>query len=437
MKQDKFSYPSKQAVADDARRRNLPLPWSERTELLAEPCELSGISLRNRLLAQPIEGFDANPDGSPSDRTVRRYCELARGGSGALWLESVSVNHQGRSNPMQLWITEANADTFKSLVSAIRESAPGKIYLVLQLTHSGRNSNPDGTPTPICAFHSHAIPKENETIITDEALEALEEDYVRAALLAEQAGFDAVDIRACHGYLINELFAAVNRPGRYGGSFENRTRLLMNIVDRVQRVSRVTVGVRINMYDGIPYPDGWGLIRALEDQGISVAGKRVVMLGAGGVASSIAYNLSINRASSVDVVNLFPEQAEALCQKFGEGFTPYPLSYPVLAERCKGADLFINASVMGQLGYDEFQTFDFLDNMAPGAAVFDVNYSNPNSKLVPTALVKGMPAFKGRRMTACQGIRAISIWTGREPSRQATEALIADFEAMDQGVQEK
>lgn len=183
--------------------------------------------------------------------------------------------------------------------------------------------------------------------------------------------------------------------------------------------------------------DGWGLIRALEDQSISVAGKRVVMLGAGGVASSIAYNLSINRASSVDVVNLFPEQAEALCQKFGEGFTPYPLSYPVLAERCKGADLFINASVMGQLGYDEFQTFDFLDNMAPGAAVFDVNYSNPNSKLVPTALAKGMPAFKGRRMTACQGIRAISIWTGREPSRQATEALIADFEAMDQGVQEK
>lgn len=64
--------------------------------------------------------------------------------------------------------------------------------------------------------------------------------------------------------------------------------------------------------------DGWGLIRALEDQSISVAGKRVVMLGAGGVASSIAYNLSINRASSVDVVNLFPEQAEALCQKFGE-----------------------------------------------------------------------------------------------------------------------
>ena len=178
--------------------------------------------------------------------------------------------------------------------------------------------------------------------------------------------------------------------------------------------------------------DGWGLIRALADQGIPVKRKRIVMLGAGGVACSIAYNLSVNQAAQVDVVNLFPEQAEALCRKFGAGFTPYPLDYEVLEERCKGADLFINASVMGQIGYDEFQNLSFLDGLAPGAAVFDVNYSNPNSKLVPAALSKGMPAFKGRRMTACQGIRAMAIWTGREPSRDAVEALIARFERMDQ-----
>lgn len=259
MEHERFSYPSARALLEEARRMGVALPWSERTEALAAPVTLSGITLRNRLLAQPIEGFDANPDGSPSQRSVDRYCELARGGSGALWLESVSVNHQGRSNPMQLWITRENWQSFRDLAARIRESAPGPVYLVLQLTHSGRNSNPDGTPTPICAFHSRAIPKENETIIPDEALEALEEDYVQAALLAEQAGFDAVDVRACHGYLINELFAAVNRPGRYGGSFENRTRLLLNIVDRIHKVSSVTVGVRINLYDGIPYPDGWGV----------------------------------------------------------------------------------------------------------------------------------------------------------------------------------
>lgn len=177
--------------------------------------------------------------------------------------------------------------------------------------------------------------------------------------------------------------------------------------------------------------DGWGLIRALRDQGIAVQGKKVVMLGAGGVACSIAYNLKVNQVGQVDVVNLFPEQAAALCGRFGKGFTPYPLDYDVLKARCAGADLFINASVMGQLGYDEFASFEFLDGMAPGAAVFDVNYSNPDSKLAPTALAKGIPAFKGRRMTACQGIRAMQIWTGGEPSREAVEALIQRFEQMD------
>ena len=177
--------------------------------------------------------------------------------------------------------------------------------------------------------------------------------------------------------------------------------------------------------------DGWGLIRALSYQGITVEGKKIVMLGAGGVAYSIAYNLVVNKAAKVDVVNLFPEQAEALCKSFGETFIPHPLNYDVLKACCTDADLFINASVMGQIGYDEFASFDFLDVMAPGAAVFDVNYSNPNSKLVPAAHEKGMPAFKGRRMTACQGIRAFQIWTGKEPSRAGVEKLIETCEKMD------
>lgn len=261
MQYEKFSYPSAAALLEAGRELGFPLPYSGRTQVLSEPVRLGGAVLRNRLLAQPIEGFDANPDGSPSARSIERYCELARGGSGTLWLESVSVNHQGRSNPMQLWITRENWTKFRELAESVRRSVEAPVYLVLQLTHSGRNSNPDGMPSPVCAFRSQAIPKENGIIISDEALEALEDDYVTAALLAERAGFDAVDIRACHGYLINELFAAVNRPGRYGGSLENRTRLLLNIIDRIHAASGIEVGVRLNLYDGIPYPDGWGVDR--------------------------------------------------------------------------------------------------------------------------------------------------------------------------------
>lgn len=259
MQHEPFHYKSAEELTQDIREKNLSIPFSENWEVLAKPLQFGQAVFPNRLLAQPIEGFDAEPDGSPSQRSIRRYCDLASGGSGAVWIESVSVNHEGRSNPMQLWLTKENWESYRQMCRQIRQAAPGPIYLVLQLTHSGRNSNPDGTPTPVCGFRSPAIPKPNERIIPDEALEKLEDDYADVACLAADAGFDAVDIRACHGYLINEMFAAVNRPGIYGGSFVNRTRLLMNIIDKVRRRTDITVGVRLNMYDGVPYPYGWGV----------------------------------------------------------------------------------------------------------------------------------------------------------------------------------
>lgn len=176
--------------------------------------------------------------------------------------------------------------------------------------------------------------------------------------------------------------------------------------------------------------DGWGLIRALQDHGVQLSGKRVVMLGAGGVASSIAYHLSTCGVRETAVVNLYYQQAQELCEKFGPSFTPHLLEPGCLERLCAGADLFINASVMGQIGYDDFDNLDFLDTLASGGVVFDVNYSNPEAKLVPGAIAKGIPAWKGRAMTACQGIRAISIWTGKEPSREAAAKLVEKLEAM-------
>lgn len=175
--------------------------------------------------------------------------------------------------------------------------------------------------------------------------------------------------------------------------------------------------------------DGFGLIKAMQRVGFDFNGKKIVMLGAGGVAFSIAYNLSINGVERVDVVNLFEDQTASLCKKFGSRFVPHPLDYKELAECCKGADLFINASVMGQVGYDEFARFDFLDRLKPEAPVFDVNYSNPNALLLPTARKKGHPAYIGSNMTACQAVRVMHIWTGREPTDEAIEELVNKFNA--------
>lgn len=174
--------------------------------------------------------------------------------------------------------------------------------------------------------------------------------------------------------------------------------------------------------------DGWGLIKALELKGYSFKGKKVVMVGAGGVALSIAYNLLVNDVKSVEVLNKFPEETQRLCARFGERFTPHMLGNEELLSCSEGADFFINASVLGQVGYDDYESFDFLDKLKTGCVVYDVNYSNPDAKLPAAAREKGLPSFVGRSMTACQGIRAIELWTGKTPSDDSARRLVEYLE---------
>lgn len=202
----------------------------------------------------------------------------------------------------------------------------------------------------------------------------------------------------------------------------------MDIIDESARQCGSTNTVLVKDGKLIAYnTDGFGLIKAMQREGFSFEGKKIVMIGAGGVAFSIAYNLSIHGVARVDVVNLFEDQTRNLCGKFGSRFVPHPLDYDQLAVCCEDADLLINASVMGQIGYDEFARFDFLDRLKPGAPVFDVNYSNPDAKLIPTARQKGHPAYIGSNMTACQAVRVMQIWAGKEPSAEAISQLIEHF----------
>ncbi len=254
-----FHFSTARELLNRAKVLDMPLPYSEHIpEILGQRLNICGTTVSNRLVAQPIEGFDSQADGSPSERSIERYCQLVRGGFRTLWLESISVDKQGRSNPFQLWIRPENVGAFRDMVRRIRAQTKENLFLVIQLTHSGRNSNPNGTPQPVCAFSNPCIPKENEYILPDEEIPEIEEDYVKACILAQEAGFDAVDIRTCHGYLLNEFLAAYHRPGSYGGSYENRTRFLMEILDKLESAITIPMGIRLNMYDGLPWPYGWG-----------------------------------------------------------------------------------------------------------------------------------------------------------------------------------
>ncbi len=173
--------------------------------------------------------------------------------------------------------------------------------------------------------------------------------------------------------------------------------------------------------------DGWGLVKYLDYLGCKIQSKRAVLFGAGGVAHSIAYFLRQEGIGQVDVLNLCPSQAEELCTRMGGRFTPYPLQANQLADCCADADLFINATSLGQLGCDDFQDLRFLQALSPSAVVVDVNYANPKARLVPAAQQLGLRAVDGKGMSVFHALRALYIWTGKMPSEQAAVDLIKSF----------
>lgn len=236
--------------------------------LLKQEIQISNKVANNRVVFQPMEGCDGTHNGNIGELTERRYMRFAESGAGMIWFEATAVCKDGRANPRQLYLTESNLDTYKALLERMRQAAVQKFgyapLIILQATHSGRYSKPNGTPAPIIAYRNAVYEKGKEDleyhIMTDEACDALPEMYAKTARLAAKAGFDGVDVKCCHGYLLNEFLSAYQRPGKYGGSFENRTRLYFNCLDAVKNAlpDTMLVTTRLSAYDGFPYPFGFG-----------------------------------------------------------------------------------------------------------------------------------------------------------------------------------
>lgn len=285
MQHEKFTYKSLDELKAKAESLKVHLPFSENISVLAKPLAFGNVVLKNRLGIAPMEGADALPDGSPSRLTTRRYVREAEGGSGLIWFEAISIVPEGRSSAHQLMITRDNLEQYKRFTEEIKEAgrkangfAP---YLVMQANHSGRYSNPQGRPAPLIAYrhpeYEKLRPADDSCIVSDDYLKSLEEKFGEAALLAREAGFDAVDIKSCHGYLLAELNSAYNRPGQYGGSFENRTRLLRNGIAaaKAYETEDFLVTARIGIFDGFAYPYGFGV---KEEEGAVVNAEEPIRL---------------------------------------------------------------------------------------------------------------------------------------------------------------
>lgn len=238
---------------------------------LAAPLEFDGMSIGHRLGMHPMEGWDCETDGRPTENTKRRWQRFGQSGAKLIWGgEACAVRFDGRANPKQLYMADHTqsgiAELRDGLIAAHKQATGDDRGLVigLQLTHSGRFCKPhDNTRFESIIAYNHPILDRrvgypaDRPVISDDEIKRLIADYVVAAKRAQQCGFDFVDIKHCHGYLGHEFLSAVTRPGPYGGSLENRTRFMREIVEGIRaEAPGLRIGVRLSAIDTVPYkPD--------------------------------------------------------------------------------------------------------------------------------------------------------------------------------------
>ncbi len=236
---------------------------------LAAPLAYGDATLVNRFAIQPMEGWDGDADGRPTALTERRWQRFGASGAALIWGgEAVAVQADGRANPHQLLLTDATAGALgalrRALCGAAHAAGVPAPLVGLQLTHSGRWSRPTAAgPAPRVAFRHPLLDRrvaveDDAAVLRDAEVEALIGAFARAARLAQAEGFDFVDVKHCHGYLLHEFLAARRRPGPWGGAtLADRTRLLHAILDAVQAAAPgLAIGVRLSVFDCVPHRPG-------------------------------------------------------------------------------------------------------------------------------------------------------------------------------------
>lgn len=295
------------------------------SRLLDTPLRIGAYTIQNRVVFQPMEGCDCEMDGSPSALTIEKYMRAAKSGAGLIWFEANAVCPEGRTNARQMMLTKENLPAFRALLgdmkaAAAKEGFPAPVML-LQLTHSGRQSI-----APMIAYR-HPIyeekrPVTDASIVSDAYLDTLPAMYAASAALAIEAGFDGVDVKSCHGYLLQELLSAFTREGKYGGSFENRIRLYLDCVRAAKEAipHDALLTARLGVSDMIAKPYGFGtdaqgnlnleepdrLIARLVDMGVKILNVTV---------GNPYYNPHINRPYRVGAY-VPPESAEEGLRRF-------------------------------------------------------------------------------------------------------------------------
>ena len=268
------------SFAEYAAALKLDLPCDDQVLSTAEnspldqSLDIGGFVVGNRWCIHPMEGWDGTHDGQPTEHTLRRWRHFGHSGAKLIWGgEAFAVQADGRANPRQLAFIDGNVqqaeDGLRKLLSALLESHQQQfgrtedLLVGLQLTHRGRFSKPNDPDRmePKIAYHHplldrrlHIAADDDSLIISDDYLERLIGRYIAAAKIAQRVGFHFVDVKHCHGYLGHELLSAFTRKGKFGGSFENRTRFAREIIQAIQsECPGLRIGMRLSAMDIPPF----------------------------------------------------------------------------------------------------------------------------------------------------------------------------------------
>lgn len=245
-----------------------PIVKSGNDSPLAAELSTSCGKVGNRFSILPMEGWDGTTDGLPTDLTIRRWKRFGESGAKLIWGgEAVAVTPEGRANPNQLMLNPSTKSAIESLRNTLIEAhvatcgSANDLKVGLQLTHSGRFARPnkkDQIEPTIAYAHPILDPRfkiadSAAVTISDDGLKSLIEKFVQAAKMAEEIGYDFVDIKQCHGYFGHELLSGFDRSGEFGGSFENRTRFIREIIAGIQAETKIAIGSRISIFDFAPF----------------------------------------------------------------------------------------------------------------------------------------------------------------------------------------
>jgi NADPH2 dehydrogenase len=229
--------------------------------------QINGKRIANRWVVQPMEGWDGTTTGGATDHVRRRWRRFGESGAKLIFGgEAMAVRPDGRANPNQLILSDSNQTDLASLRQLVlqahqeRHGAADEPVIGFQLTHSGRFCRPTDNKRfePRVAFRHPLLDDRfrvtsDQQVFTDAELAELIDDYAQAAEIAWNCGADFVDVKHCHGYLLHEFLGAHTRPGPYGGSFENRTRLLREIIAAIRARCPIEIAVRLSAFDFVPF----------------------------------------------------------------------------------------------------------------------------------------------------------------------------------------